>query len=1092
MARQGINTGTSPNDGLGDSLLTGAIKINSNFSEIYNTFGDGNNLVSYSNSSGISTYSNISGVSTYSITSGIATYSPTSGVSTYASIAGYSTSSGISTVSQGLTGTPNLNVGVVTATSYIGSGSNLTGVITSLVAGSNVTITQSSGIATISASGSGGGGSGDYSIIAGYSTSSGISTVAQGLTGTPSINVYNVGVASAINVGAASTFQKSVHFESTLLIGDTDELQIFHDGNNSYIDNSSVGNLIIRDSGTGIQLKKTSGALMGVFNNDAGVELYYNGVLKFQTFQNGVAINESVGIGSTAGNPPYRLTVSGVGATITQGLANAIADFTSSVNGYGQVNVRNSLSGANASGDIVVTANSGTDTSNFIDLGINNAGFTTTSWTINGALDGYLYTSDGNLSIGAASASKYLSLFAGGTLAANEQVRVTSTGVGIGTTNPTSKLTVTGDVNITGVVTATSFSGSGSGLTNIPSGQLTGALPAIDGSALTGIVASSTGVNIRDDGSSVGTATTIDFGANLSVSFASGTATITGSSGGGSQTLDTTLGLGNTSSLGMSVGVVTATEFIGGGSDLRNLPGTHLVSYASHSETSNSALSIAGSSFNQVGILTGSLASASGDNFGYSVATSADGKTIIVGAYNDEQTGSGDSSGVVYVYDRIGSSFNQVGILTGSLAVNSFDYFGWSVATSADGKTIIVGAYGDEQTGSGDASGVVYVFDRVGNSFNQVGILTGSLASDDDDRFGYSVTTSADGKTIVVGASRDEQTGSGSAAGVVYVFDRIGNSFNQVGILTGSLAVDASDNFGWSVATSADGKTIVVGVLFDEQAGSGASSGVVYVYDRVGNSFNQVGILTGSLAVNSGDFFGYSVATSADGKTIVVGARSDEIGATTGTGVVYVYDRVGNSFNQVGILTGSLAVDSDDWFGYSVATSADGKTIVVNAYQDEQTGSGASSGVVYIFKRQGNSFNQVGILTGSLAVDASDNFGRSVAISADGKTIIVGASSDEIGATTGTGVVYVFDETRNTYVHSGPTGNIGIGTTNATSKLTIGGDVIITGITTVGLANTSTPPSNSQMSFELTSNTNLRIKVRGTDGVLRSANITLA
>ncbi len=113
--------------------------------------------------------------------------------------------------------------------------------------------------------------------------------------------------------------------------------------------------------------------------------------------------------------------------------------------------------------------------------------------------------------------------------------------------------------------------------------------------------------------------------------------------------------------------------------------------------------------------------------------------------------------------------------------------------------------------------------------------------------------------------------------------------------------------------------------------------------------------------------------------------------------------------------------------------------------------------------------------------------------SADGKTIVVGAFGDEqAGSGDSSGVVYVFDETRNTYVHSGPTGNIGIGTTNATSKLTIGGDVIITGITTVGLANTSTPPSNSQMSFELTSNTNLRIKVRGTDGVLRSANITLA
>ena len=52
--------------------------------------------------------------------------------------------------------------------------------------------------------------------------------------------------------------------------------------------------------------------------------------------------------------------------------------------------------------------------------------------------------------------------------------------------------------------------------------------------------------------------------------------------------------------------------------------------------------------------------------------------------------------------------------------------------------------------------------------------------------------------------------------------------------------------------------------------------------------------------------------------------------------------------------------------------------------------------------------------------------------------------------------------------------------------------LVVSGITTIGLGNTSSPPLNSQMSFELISNTNLRIKVRGTDGVLRSANITLA
>ena len=44
MAKLGINTGFFPNDGLGDNLLGGAIKINSNFNELYNQFGDGINL----------------------------------------------------------------------------------------------------------------------------------------------------------------------------------------------------------------------------------------------------------------------------------------------------------------------------------------------------------------------------------------------------------------------------------------------------------------------------------------------------------------------------------------------------------------------------------------------------------------------------------------------------------------------------------------------------------------------------------------------------------------------------------------------------------------------------------------------------------------------------------------------------------------------------------------------------------------------------------------------------------------------------------------------------------------------------------------
>lgn len=44
MAYQGIGTGTTPNDNSGDSLLTGAIKINSNFQELYNALGDGSTI----------------------------------------------------------------------------------------------------------------------------------------------------------------------------------------------------------------------------------------------------------------------------------------------------------------------------------------------------------------------------------------------------------------------------------------------------------------------------------------------------------------------------------------------------------------------------------------------------------------------------------------------------------------------------------------------------------------------------------------------------------------------------------------------------------------------------------------------------------------------------------------------------------------------------------------------------------------------------------------------------------------------------------------------------------------------------------------
>ncbi len=71
MAKQGINTGTAPNDGTGDTLLAGTLKINSNFDDLYNIFGDGTNLisfVSYATTAGYSTNAGIASTSTYAQT----------------------------------------------------------------------------------------------------------------------------------------------------------------------------------------------------------------------------------------------------------------------------------------------------------------------------------------------------------------------------------------------------------------------------------------------------------------------------------------------------------------------------------------------------------------------------------------------------------------------------------------------------------------------------------------------------------------------------------------------------------------------------------------------------------------------------------------------------------------------------------------------------------------------------------------------------------------------------------------------------------------------------------------------------------------
>ena len=68
----------------------------------------------------------------------------------------------------------------------------------------------------------------------------------------------------------------------------------------------------------------------------------------------------------------------------------------------------------------------------------------------------------------------------------------------------------------------------------------------------------------------------------------------------------------------------------------------------------------------------------------------------------------------------------------------------------------------------------------------------------------------------------------------------------------------------------------------------------------------------------------------------------------------------------------------------------------------------------------------------------------------------------------------------------------GIATITPVTGLNVNGGLVVSGVSTVGIASTSSLTVNSTLTFELTSNTNLRVQVRGTDGVIRSANLTLS
>ncbi|MCL4487612.1 MAG: Ig-like domain repeat protein [Chloroflexi bacterium] len=314
------------------------------------------------------------------------------------------------------------------------------------------------------------------------------------------------------------------------------------------------------------------------------------------------------------------------------------------------------------------------------------------------------------------------------------------------------------------------------------------------------------------------------------------------------------------------------------------------------------------------------------------------------------------------------------------------DSFGFSVTFSASGDTALVGSYGAQSE-----RGAAYIFTRSGATWTEQKLLASGGAP--GERFGWSVALSADGNTAIVGA-RWATVDTKGRAGAAYVFTRSGLEWTEHKLTASDGAAD--DNFGFSVALSADGNTALVGAFYATVAGA-SQQGAAYVFSRTDSTWTEQKLYTSAAP---GEYFGASVGLSGDGNTALIGAY----GAQSYQGTVYVFRHL-SLWTQEARLT---AVDGvrDDYFAKLAAISSDGSTALVGAPYAAVLGH-AQQGAAYIFTRSGSTWTGLTKLTASDGA-ATDNFGLSVSLNSNGSVALVGAPFAHIGSNADQGAAYMF------------------------------------------------------------------------------------
>jgi hypothetical protein len=404
------------------------------------------------------------------------------------------------------------------------------------------------------------------------------------------------------------------------------------------------------------------------------------------------------------------------------------------------------------------------------------------------------------------------------------------------------------------------------------------------------------------------------------------------------------------------------------------------------------------------------------DESGASVSLSADGNIVAIGAPNNDANGNSSGQVRVYYWDTVTvpetPKWSQRGLDIDGEAAN--DYSGNSVSLSADGNTVAIGAlYNDGDTINSN-KGSVRVFDWNGSVWTQRGLdIDGEAAGD---RSGSSVSLSADGNTVAIGATINSNKGSVR----VYYWDTVTvpetPKWSQRGLdIDGE---NADDYSGTSVSLSYDGNIVAIGANYNDGDTINSNKGSVRVYywDTVTvpetPKWSQRGLdIDGE---NAGDFSGGSVSLSWDGNIVAIGApNNDANGNSSGQVRVYYWDTVTvpltPQWSQRGLdINGENAGDQS---GVSVSLSKSGNVVAIGARYNSDIMQNAGQVRVYYWDTVPLTPRWTQRILDIDGDYLEGRFGTSVSLSFDGNIVAIGAPWNASSGGTYAGQVKVYDYT---------------------------------------------------------------------------------